>query len=151
MPVYFIISNLIHFERLSELSYGQLKKGTYWSFALICVSNRIAGIYLQILTRILIKDVSQFAIIFAIFALAYAGSLEFALRGEMIAEPPHDENGTLILTYPKQYTKLSLFTITRLAYSSMAIACQQWCHWWCHQYVIHFVSASFCTLTTFTS
>ncbi|XP_065194113.1 uncharacterized protein LOC135825304 [Sycon ciliatum] len=63
--------------------------------------TRMVGIYLQILTRILYKDISRFVIIFGIFLLTYSGSLFLALRAEPIVE----RNST---SDPKETTELSL-------------------------------------------
>uniref|UniRef100_A0A0A9ZGA8 Transient receptor potential A n=1 Tax=Sycon coactum TaxID=1009717 RepID=A0A0A9ZGA8_9METZ len=63
--------------------------------------TRMVGIYLQILTRILYKDISRFVIIFGIFLLTYAGSLFLALRGEPVVE----RNST---SDPKETTELGL-------------------------------------------
>eukprot|EP00117_Sycon_ciliatum_P011592 scpid34405/ scgid2875/ len=51
---------------------------------------RIVGIYLQILTRILYKDVSRFTIIFILFLLTYTGALLLALRGERWEPEPEE-------------------------------------------------------------
>ena len=58
---------------------------------LVCLlSPRIVGIYLQILTRILYKDVSRFTIIFILFLLTYTGALLLALRGERWEPEPEE-------------------------------------------------------------
>lgn len=42
---------------------------------------RIVGIYLQILTRIVVQDITRFAIIFTIFWMTFSGSLFLVLVG----------------------------------------------------------------------
>ena len=91
-------------------SQVQLSDGTI----LFCCRNRLVGIYLQILTRILYKDVSRFAIIFCIFLLTYTGSLLLALRGEPWMKPAED-GATVSTTQssnPKESTELAITRLT---------------------------------------
>eukprot|EP00117_Sycon_ciliatum_P002541 scpid24331/ scgid1932/ Transient receptor potential cation channel subfamily A member 1; Ankyrin-like with transmembrane domains protein 1 len=71
--------------------------------------TRFVGIYMQMLERILEKDVSRFLVVFGSIVIAYAGSLVLALRGESwtgSATPP--ENRTI----PEETTELGISRFT---------------------------------------
>ena len=46
------------------------------------LTQRFMGTYLEVLIRIMYKDVTRFMAVFMVFVLAFGGGLYFALRGE---------------------------------------------------------------------
>lgn len=51
---------------------------------------RFVGTYVNILGRVIAYDLSQFLLVFAVFAIAFGGGLYFALRGEPCTIPQED-------------------------------------------------------------
>lgn len=48
-------------------------------------NNRSTGAYVQILFRVLLRDMIQFGTIFLVFLFSFSGSFYLALRGEVIS------------------------------------------------------------------
>ena len=57
--------------------------------------DRIAGIYLQILYRIVVRDITSFSIIFAIFWFMFSGSFYLILAGDRWIAPDGQEGTAL--------------------------------------------------------
>ena len=83
--------------------YYELPCGTLSFICYLFLCCRVVGIYLQILTRILYKDITRFVIIFGIFLLTYTGSLFLALRSEPINGLEHNSTSD-----PADFTELSI-------------------------------------------
>lgn len=71
--------------------------------------HRSTGAYVQILSRILIRDMIPFGAIFALFLFTFTGSFYFALRGEEIRTPVNTSDYSSENVTSVESSSLSLF------------------------------------------
>eukprot|EP00117_Sycon_ciliatum_P009432 scpid37883/ scgid3891/ len=82
----------------------------FWLQLLAYLSvTRFVGIYMQMLTRILVRDVSRFLVVFLTILVTYSGALVLALRAESLTgtEVPEEDS-----TAPFETTELAISRLT---------------------------------------
>ena len=57
--------------------------------------SRYVAVYIDILVRVLVRDVSRFVLVFLVFMVSFGGGLYFALRGEPCTVPQEDVAGMM--------------------------------------------------------